>query len=329
VRRREFITLLGGAAAAWPVAGRAQQPAMPVIGWLSSISAGDRTHHTAALLQGLNETGYVEGRNIGIEYRYADNHMDRLRPLAADLIARNVAVIAAVGGNNTALVAKRLTSTIPIVFTSGLDPVKAGLVASLNRPEANVTGVSWFTGELGQKHIELLRELLPQAVLIALLVNPNSPESEFYEQSAQDGARAFGGRLLILKASTAREIDAAFAALAEQHADAVIVASDPFYTARGRQFAILAARHRVPMIAAVRDLSLAGGLISYGNSVTDAYRRAGVLTGRILKGAKPADQPIDRATKFELVINLGTAKALGIEVPPMLLARADEVIESR
>jgi ABC-type uncharacterized transport system substrate-binding protein len=325
VKRRAFMSLLGGAAA-WPLAARAQQP-MPAVGYLSSISAGDRIHHTEAFRLGLNETGYAEGRNVTIEYRYADNQMDRLRPLAEDLIARKVAVIAAIAGNNTALVAKTLTSTIPIVFTSGLDPVKAGLVASLNRPEANVTGVSWFSAELGQKHIEVLHELVPKAELIALLLNPNNPEGAFYEQSAQNGARALGRRLLVLKAGTAPEIDAAFAMLAGQRANAVIIAADPFYTGRARQLAVLAARHAIPMVAAVREITAAGGLISYGNSVTDAYRRVGVYAGRILKGAKPAEMPVDRATKFELVINLGTAKAFDIEIPPTLLARADEVIE--
>jgi putative tryptophan/tyrosine transport system substrate-binding protein len=325
LRRRHFITLLGGAAA-WPLTARAQQP-VPLVGFLSSISAGDRPHHTEAFRQGLNETGYAEGRNVTIEYRYADNRMDQLRPLAADLIARKVSVIAAVAGNNTALVAKTLTSTIPILFTSGVDPVKAGLVASLNRPEANVTGVSWFSAELGNKHIEVLNELVPQAALIALLVNPNNPEGGFYEQSAQDGARALGRRLLVIRAGSAREIDAAFATLAEQRANAVIVASDPFYTTRVRQLAVLAARHAVPMISTARDLPAAGGLISYGNSLTDAYRRVGIYAGRILKGAKPADMPVDRATKFELVINLGTARALGLDVPATMLARADEVIE--
>jgi len=325
MRRREFITLFGGAVAAWPLAARAQQTAMPVIGFLSSISAVDRPHHTEAFRQGLNETGYAEGRNVTIDYRFANNQMDQLRPLAADLIARKVAVIAAVGGNNTGLVAKTLTSTIPIVFTSGADPVRAGLVTSLNRPEANVTGVSWFSAELGHKYIEVLHELVPQAALIGLLVNPNSPEAAFYEQSAHDGARALGRQLLVLKASTTSEIDTAFATLAEQRANAVIIGAG--FPGRARQLAVLAARHALPMISAVRELPAAGGLISYGNSVTDAYRRAGALTGRILKGAKPADTPIDRATKFELVINLGTAKALGIDVPPTLLARADEVIE--
>jgi putative ABC transport system substrate-binding protein len=327
IGRREVITLLGGAAAAWPASARAQQPTMPVVGYLSGISAGDRAHYLEAFRQGLNETGYAEGRSVLIEYRYADNQMDRLRPLAADLIARKVAVIAAVGGNNSALVAKGLTSTIPILFTSGLDPVKAGLVASLNRPEANVTGVSWFSAELGNKLIEVLHELVPQAELIGLLLNPNNPEGAFFEQYAQEGARVLGRRLLVVKAGTAREIDEAFATLAERRANAVIIAVDPFYPTRGRQLAVLAARHALPMIASNRETPMAGGLLSYGNSVTDAYRRVGIYAGRILKGAKPADLPIDRAARFELVINLGTAKALGIEIPPTLLARADEVIE--
>jgi ABC-type uncharacterized transport system substrate-binding protein len=325
VRRREFITLVGGAAAV-PFSARAQQP-MPVLGYLSGISAGDRAHHREAFRQGLTETGYIEGRNVTIEYRYADNRMEQLRSLAADLINRKVAVIAATGGNNSGLVAKSLTSTIPIVFTSGLDPVKVGLVTSLNRPEANVTGVSWFASELGHKHIEVLHELVPQAALLALLVNPNSPEGPFYEQSANEGARVLGRQLLVFKAGTVAEIDAAFATLVERRAAAVLIAGDPFFSTRTRQVAVLAARHGLPMISSTREFPLAGGLISYGNSVTDAYRRAGVLTGRLLKGARPADMPVDRATTFELVINLGTAKALGLTVPPTLLARADEVIE--
>ena len=326
MNRREFITLLGGAAG-WPLAARAQQPAMPVIGFLSSISAADRPHHTEAFRQGLNETGYTEGRNVAIEYRFADNRMDQLRPLAADLIARKVAVIAAVAGNNTGLgrqdadlddsdcLHQRRRSR---QGGSRREPQPAG--SERNRGEL-------VLGELGQKHIELLHELVPKAALIALLLNPNNPEGAFYEQSAHEGARALGRRLLVLKAGTAREIDAAFAMLAEQRANAVIIAADPFYHRRARQFAVLAARHALPMIAAVREFTVAGGLISYGNSVTDAYRRAGVYAGRILKGAKPADMPVDRATKFELVINLGTAKALGLDSAAALLARADEVIE--
>jgi putative ABC transport system substrate-binding protein len=320
------MTLLGGAAA-WPLVARAQQPTMPVVGFLSGLAAGDRPLLPEAFRQGLNETGYAEGRNVTIEYRYADNRLAQLEPLAADLVARKVAVIAAVGGNNSAQVAKRLTATIPILFTSGVDPVQAGLVASINRPGANVTGVSWFSVELGSKHIEILNELLPQASLIALLLNPNNPEGGFYEQSAQEGVRALGRRLLILKAGTPHDIDDAFAIIAAERANAVIVSSDPFYPTRARQLAVLAARHVVPMLSTVRDIPVAGGLLSYGNSVIDAYRRVGILAGQILKGTKPADMPVDRATKFELVINIGTAKALGLSVPPSLLARADEVIE--
>ena len=326
MKRREFITLLGGAAA-WPLAARAQRTGVPLIGYLSSLGRSDRPYLVEAFQRGLSEAGYAEGRNVTIEYRFADNRLEQLEPLAADLIAHKVAAIAAVGGNNTALVARRLTSSIPILFTSGLDPVKAGLVASLNRPGANVTGVSWFSAELGSKHLEVLNELVPQATLIAILVNPNNPEAAFYEQSAQEGVRAFGRRLLVLKAGTPQEIDSSFAIIAEQRANAVLVSADPFYPGRARQLAVLAARHVVPMLSAVREITAAGGLLSYGNSVTDAYRRVGILAGRILKGAKPAEVPVDRATRFELVINRGTAKALGIEIPPTLLARADEVIE--
>jgi len=325
IGRREFITLLGGAAA-WPIAARAQQP-IAVVGFLSSIASGDRPHHTEAFRQGLDEAGFAEGRNVRIEYRFAEHRMNQLRPLAAELIARKVDVIAALGGTNTALVVKALTSTIPILFTTGADPVVSGVVASLSRPEANVTGVSWFSTELGSKHIEVLHEFVPQTAPVAMLVNPNNPEAGFYQQSAQDGARAFGRQLLVLKAGTVRDIDAAFATLSEQRAGALIVAADPFYPGRARQLAVLAARHALPMLSAVREITTAGGLISYGNSVTDAYRRVGILAGRILKGAKPADLPVDRAVRFELVINLGTARALGLEVPPTLLARADEVIE--
>ena len=295
MRRRELIVALGSAAT-WPLVARAQQP-MPVVGWLSGISAGDRAHHTEAFRQGLNETGYVEGRNVTIEYRYADNRMEQLRSLAADLINRKVAAIAATGGNNSGLVAKSLTSTIPIVFTSGVDPVKTGLVTSLNRPEANVTGVSWFSAELGHKHIEVLHELVPQAALLALLVNPTSPEGGFYEQSAQEGARVLGRQLLVFKAGTVAEIDAAFATLVERQATAVLIAGDPFLSTRTRQFAVLAARHGLPMISSTREFPLAGGLISYGNSVTDAFRRAEVLDrpppqGR--KAGRHAGRPRDQ-----------------------------------
>jgi putative ABC transport system substrate-binding protein len=324
MRRRTFIAAVAGAAA-MPLAVRAQQRT-PGLGFLTTLGPTDRLQLLEAFRKGLNEAGYVDRHNLAIEYRFADNQLDQLRGMAADLIARKVDVIAATGGNITGLIVKTLTSTIPVVFTSGADPVQAGLVASLSRPEANVTGVSWFNADAGQKHVGLLRELLPRAERFAVLLN-NNPESGFYEQSAQEGARALGVRLLVLKASTRSEIDTAFARLAEQHAGALIVASDAFFTSRARQFAVLAARHAVPLIAGSREMAEAGGLLGYGNSVPDAYRRAGVLCGRLLKGAKPRDLPIDRATKFDLVINLGTAKALGLTIPQSMLIAADEVID--
>ena len=332
MRRRNFIALAGGAAVAWPLEARAQQPAMPVIGYLNGLSASDRPDLLEMFRRGLGEAGYVEGRNVAIEYRYADNQPNRLRTLATDLIARQVAAIAATGGNSPALAAKALTSTIPIVFTSGRDPVAAGLVSSLSRPEANLTGVSWFATELGPKHIELLRELVPNDALVALIVNPNNVEgrsqSQSYEQLAREAAaHAVRMRLLILQASTASEIDVAFETIARQKASAVIVSSDPFYTSRASQFVVLAARYAVPVVHSNREFAAVGGLISYGNNTPDNYRRAGVYVGRILKGAKPADLPVDRATKFELVINLQTARSLKIDIPAKLLAIADEVIE--
>jgi ABC-type uncharacterized transport system substrate-binding protein len=327
MRRREFIGLLGGAAA-WPLVARAQQPAIPVIGYLSGTSASDRPDLLEMFRRGLGEAGYVEGQNVAIEYRYADHQPNRLRTLATDLIARQVAAIAATGGIPPALAAKALTSTIPIVFTSGRDPVAAGLVSSLSRPEANLTGVSWFATELGPKHIELLRELVPNDALVALIVNPNNVEGQSGEQLAREAAaHAVGMRLLNLQSSTAREIDMAFETIARQKASAVIVSSDPFYTARASQFVVLAARYAVPVVYSNREFPAVGGLISYGNNTPDRYRRAGVYVGRILKGARPADLPVDRATKFELVINLQTARSLKIDIPAKLLAIADEVIE--
>ena len=325
MRRRNFIVGLSGAVAL-PLTARSQQ-GTPVLGFLTTFGPGDRAHHLDAFRQGLGETGYADRRNVVIEYRFAEGQADRLRTMAADLVARKVDVIVASGGNVSGLIAKTMTSTIPIVFTSGADPVQAGLVTTLNRPAANVTGVSWFSAELGQKHIGLLRELLPRAELIAVLVNPNNPEGAHYERSAQEGAGTLGSRLLVFKAGTSAEIDSAFAKLAEQRASAVMIAADPFFASRARQLAVLAARHTVPMIGPSRDLSDAGGLISYGNNVTDAFRRAGIVSGRLLKGARPIDLPVDRATKFELVINLGTDKALGVTIPQTILAAADEVIE--
>jgi putative tryptophan/tyrosine transport system substrate-binding protein len=263
MQRREFIKLIGGATA-WPVAVWAQQPAMPVIGYLNGLSASDRPVLLEMFRGGLGEAGYVEGRNVAIEYRYADNQPNRLRTLATDLIARQVAAIAATGGNSPALAAKALTSTIPIVFTSGRDPVAAGLVSSLSRPEANLTGVSWFGTELGPKHIELLRELVPNDALVVLIVNPNNVEGQSYEQVAREAAHAVGMRLLILQASTAGEIDVAFETIARQKASAVIVSSDPFYTARASQFVVLAARYAVPVVYSDHEFAAVGGLVSYG-----------------------------------------------------------------
>ena len=331
MRRRCFSALLAAVAASsalWPLGALAQKPATPVVGFLNGLSAGERPHLVESFRRGLSEAGYVAGQNVAVEYRYAENQPDRLRALVADLIERRVAVIAATGGNNTALVAKSLTTTIPIVFTSGVDPVRAGLVSNFSQPESNVTGVSWFSVELGAKHLELVRELVPVATVIAVIVNPRNREAALYEQPLREAAtRVPGLQLQVFKASTAGEIDAAFETLAQHKASAVIVGSDPFLTARATQFAMLAARNNIAMITGHRDFATAGAMISYGNDTVDAYRRAGLYAGRILKGAKPTDLPIDRATKFELMINVQTARSLKFEIPARLLATADEVIE--
>ena len=327
MRRRDFVTVLAGAAA-YPLFAGAQQKAMPVIGYLASGSSlGASVPLLAAFHQGLNETGYVEGQNLAIEYRWAEGHYDRLPALAAELVSGKLEVIVAMGGPSSALAAKSATSTIPIVFTGVSDPVAAGLVASLARPGGNLTGFSPLSLELTPKRLELLTELVPQARVIALLVNPNDPREEGLIRDLQEAARVRGVQLAILKAAAESEIDAAFTTLVQLHADALVVAADPFFNSRREQLLALASRHAVPAIYPWRELAAAGGLISYGTSLTAVFRQVGIYTGRVLKGEKPADLPAQQPTTFELVVNLNTARALGITVPPSILARADEIIE--
>jgi putative tryptophan/tyrosine transport system substrate-binding protein len=325
VNRRELVLLLGGALTA-PRGLRAQQKAMPVIGYLHFASPDPVRREAAEFHQGLTETGYVEGQNVAIEYRWAEGHYDRLPALAADLVSRKVDVIVAVSGPS-ALAAKSATSTIPIVFMTGTDPVGDGLVAGLSRPGGNVTGVSFLFVELHAKRLELLSDLVPQARVIALLVNPNFSGSERITQNVQEAARLKGVQLYILKAGTEAEIDAAFEPLGGLHADALVLSSDPFFDSRREQLVALASRHAIPAIYPWREFAAAGGLISYGPSLTAVGRQLGIYVGKILKGAKPADLPVEQPTRFELVINLKTAKALGLTVPRTILARADEVIE--
>jgi putative tryptophan/tyrosine transport system substrate-binding protein len=325
MKRREFITLLGGAAA-WPFAARAQQPALPVVGFLNAFSPF--TERLSAFRQGLKETGYVEGENVAIEYRWAENQIDRLPALAAELARRQVAVIVATGGVVSALAAKAATTTIPIVFVAAEDPVSLGLVASLARPGGNATGINVFTGELTAKRLELLRELVPAATRIALLVNPaDAATAETTVRDMEAAARAIGLQIQVVRASTSREIDAAFATLVRERPDALFIAPQPFFTSRRVQLTALAARHAIPATFSTRESAEAGGLMSYGSNIADAYRQVGVYTGRILKGAKPTDLPVVQSSKFELVINHQTARMLGLTVPPSLLAIADEVIE--
>ena len=327
MRRRKFVALLGGVVAAWPFAARAQQKAMPVIGVLFTGSPSATTEpFMDAFRQGLSEAGYVEGQNFAIEYRWAEDNDDRLPALAADLVGRKVDLIMA-GSPPSALAAKSATSTIPIVFRGGADPVGDGLVASLARPGGNLTGVSFVPNELTAKRLELLSELVPQAGVIALLVNPNNANAENVIRDTQEAARAKGVQLPILKAGSESEIDAAFAALVQLQAGALVVASDAFLNSRRERLVALASRHAVPAIYEGRESAVAGGLISYGTSITSVYRQLGIYAGKILKGAKPADLPVEQPTRFELVVNLNTAKALGLTVPPSILARADEVIE--
>ena len=324
MRRRDFIILLAGAMGGWPSALRAQQKAMPVIGYLSIGSPGVLL---AAFRQGLSETGYVEGQSVAIEYRWAEGHYVRLPALAADLVARKVDLILASSGPGPALAAKRATATIPILFTSVGDALVLGLVASLARPGGNLTGFSVMTTELMAKRLELLSELVPQARVIALLVNPNNEFSHTWIGTVQEAARAKGLQAPILKAATEGEIDAAFASLVQLRADGLVLGADPFLSNRREQVVALASHHALPAIDQLREFAEAGGLMSYGPSITAAYRQVAAYAGKILKGAKPADLPVQQPTTFELVVNLTTAKSLGLTIPPSILARADEVIE--
>lgn len=327
MKRREFITLVGGAAV-WPLAARAQQAGMPAIGFLNSQSPDGFTDRLRGFRRGLKDSGYVEGENVAIEYRWAENDLDRLPALAAELVRRQVAVIAAGGGIPPVRAAKAATTTIPIVFVAPEDPVRLGLVTSLGRPGGNATGVNFFTNELVAKTLGLLRELLPGVVRVAMLVNPaNTSRAARIVADAEAAARPMGLQIQIFNASTSGEINAAFAEIARERPDAIFVGADPFFTTRRVQLAQLATRHAFPAAYFARDFAEAGGLMSYGTDISDAYRQLGVYTGRILKGAKPADMPVVQATKFELVINVETARMLGLTVPPSVLARADEVIE--
>ena len=325
MRRREFITVLGGAAAAWPLAARAQQPSLPVMGFLRSTAAADSAHLLSAVRHGLNESGFVEGQNVAIEYRWGDNQYNRLAGLAADLIRRKPAVIV---GNGFAIRAVMAASPAqPCVFVIGADPVRVSLVASLNRPGGNITGVVFTSTDLTAKRLGLLHELVPNAAVIAVLLDPAAPEFGLQMRHAEEAGRAIGRQILIVKATSEREFNAAFATIVQAGAGALLVGGGPFFLSQRRQLVALASRHALPASYLSRDYLEAGGLMSYGASQADAYRRAGIYAGQILKGAKPADMPVEQATKFDLIINLATAKAFGLDVSAKLLARADEVIE--
>jgi putative tryptophan/tyrosine transport system substrate-binding protein len=326
LRRRQFIRLLGGAAAAWPLAARAQQPAMPVIGFLSSGTQESDAFRLPAIRRGLNEVGYVVGRNVAIEYRWAENQHERLPELAMELVHRPVTVILALGGP-AALTARVSTATIPILFQVGIDPVTSGLVASINRPNGNATGVSLVSRELNAKKLELLHELLPTATGIGVLLNPSNPSIETFTSEVMEAASSLKQRIIVLKIGTDYDLDATLANLVEQRVYGLVVTDDPFFTNRRDRIAALAARHRIPAIYPWREYVEAGGLVSYGPSLTDAFRQSGIYVGRVLRGEKPAELPVIMPSKFELVINLKAARGLGLEIPPTLLARADEVIE--
>jgi putative ABC transport system substrate-binding protein len=328
MKRRAFITLVGGAAAAaWPLAARAQQQTMPVVGFLGAPSAAPYARYIAAVHQGLKEVGYIEHQNVAMEYRWADGQYDRLPAMAAELISRRVAVIVPIGGAPATVAAKAATSTIPIVFNLGADPIQLGLVTNLNRPGGNVTGVAMMTVEIETKRLELLHELAPTSTSIAVLLNPSNAQAQSQEREIQRAARVIGRQVLVLNASTEHEIERAFAALVRERAGALLVGGDTFFTSQATLFVVLTAHHSIPTIYPFRSHVDAGGLMSYGTGLLDAYRQTGVYAGRVLKGEKPADLPIVQPTKFELVINLKTARAVGITIPSTLLARADEVIE--
>jgi putative ABC transport system substrate-binding protein len=327
MRRREFISLLGSAAVTWPFAARAQRPTVPVVGFLGTTTQQDFSDRVAAFREGLKETGFVEGQNVAIEYRWSEGNYDRLPALAADLVRRQVAVIAAVGGEPSPLAAKSATTTTPIVFSLGSDPIKLGLVTSLNRPGGNITGVNFFQSELGAKRLDLLRVLLPNITAVGLLINPSFAESETHAKDAIKSALSLGLQLHVARASTTDEFDAAFSTLVQQKVGALLFANDSYFHGERKKLIALAAQYRLPAIYFWRDFPVDGGLMSYSPNLLQAYRQVGMYTGQILKGAKPADMPVVQPTKFEFVINLKTAKALGLTIPEGLLNAADEVIE--